>query len=514
MLGTAVDDIATDRLRRERDLLRRLLDLGTKQEVQPLLDEALSLIIEVAEARRGYLEIRDESRDASGEVFWMARGCTDEDVEAIRANFSNGIIAEALATGEVVVSVSAMGDTRFARHESVQLNRIEAVLCAPIGSDAPFGVLYLQDRTAPGGFTSEARDYAELFASHVSTLADRLLVRRRIRDASDPTRDARKKLRVEHLVGRSFALAHLLDQVSLVAALDISVLLTGPSGTGKTEIARVLHANSTRQARPFLELNCATLQDNLVESELFGALPGAHSTATRKVEGKLAAAEGGTLLLDEVAELSPPAQAKLLQLLQSKEYFPLGAVAPLRANVRIIAATNADLNAAVARRTFREDLFYRLHVLPIRVPSLEERREDIAPLCEHFCAAACAAHHLPTVTVSPRALRAAEVAAWPGNIRQLSNAIEGAAIRAAGAGSARIGVEHLFPSERFEPAMTPPSPNFQDATRRFQAEFVQAALEDSNWNVTETAARLELTRSHLYNLIRSFGLARRVRDDV
>jgi Nif-specific regulatory protein len=514
MFGEVVDGAELERLRRERDLLRRLFDLATKQEVQPLLDEALSLIIEVAGARRGYVEIRDESGEANGQLFWMARGCTDEDVEAIRADFSNGIIAEAIATGEVILSASAMQDTRFERHESVQLKRIEAVLCAPIGADPPFGVLYLQDRNAPGGFTGEAREYAELFARHVSTLADRLLVRRRFRDASDPTLESRKKLRIEHLIGRSVALAHLLNQVSLVASLDISVLLTGSSGTGKTEIARVLHANSPRQARPFIELNCATLQDNLVESELFGALPGAHSTATRKVDGKVAAAEGGTLLLDEIAELSPSAQAKLLQLLQSKQYYPLGATTPLHANVRIIAATNADLNAAVARRTFREDLFYRLHVLPIRVPSLEERREDIAPLCEHFCAAACTAHQLAHVAFSPRALRAAEVAAWPGNIRQLSNAVEGAAIRAAGAGSHRIGVEHLFPDERFERVTPLPNPTFQEATRRFQAEFVRQALQDANWNVTETAVHLGLTRSHLYNLIRSFGLARRGGSDA
>lgn len=508
MQGYLADGDEVARLTRERDLLRKLLALGTKQEVQPFLEDALSLIIEVAEARRGYLEIRDEHESGERECLWIARECTNEDVAEIRANFSHGIVAEAIATGEVIVSVSALGDLRFARHESVQRNRIEAVLCAPIGSDPPFGVLYLQDRTAPGGFSDEAREYVELFARHVSTLADRLITRRRFDAASDATQAVRKTLRAEQVVGKSAALAAVLQQIALVASLDIGVLLTGPSGTGKTELARVLHANSPRASRPFVELNCAALPENLIESELFGAAAGAHSTAARKVEGKIAAAEGGTLLLDEVAELSLTAQAKLLHFLQSKQYFPLGSSTPKRADVRVIAATNADLQAAVTRREFREDLFYRLQVMPIAVPSIDERRQDIEPLCVYFCAKACETHQLPRLTLAPNALKAAQLAEWPGNIRQLSHAIESAAIRAAGAGANEIGAEHLFPNDGKSRRGSDVSLTFQEATRRFQAEFVQRALEEADWNVTDTASRLGLARSHLYNLIKSFGLKR------
>src|SRR5262249_17357974 len=156
----------------------------------------------------------------------------------------------------------------------------------------------------------------------------------------------------------------------------------------------------------FVSLNCATLPENLVESELFGALAGAHSTATRKVEGKVAAAEHGTLLLDEVGDLSPGAQAKLLQLLQSREYYPLGATRPVRADVGVIGATNMALARAVAEHKFREDLYYRLHVVPVRVPSLAERREDIELLARHFCADASRRHGLPACPPSPNALRA------------------------------------------------------------------------------------------------------------
>ncbi len=243
-------------------------------------------------------------------------------------------------------------------------------------------------------------------------------------------------------------------------------------------------------------------------------MPGAHSTATRRVEGKVAAAAGGTLFLDEVGEIPPPAQAKLLQLLQSKEYYPLGSSRPARADVRIVAATNSDLKAAVARRTFREDLFYRLQVLPIRIPSLGERREDIAELVAHFCARACEAHRLPRITPSVGAIRAAEAAEWPGNVRELAHAVQAAVIRTAGEGVLQLERWHLFPDgdPSGEPGERPPTgapPTFQQATRAFQAELVQRALDDTTWNVTETAARLDLTRSHVYNLIRAFGLERR-----
>jgi Nif-specific regulatory protein len=157
-----------------------------------------------------------------------------------------------------------------------------------------------------------------------------------------------------------------------------------------------------------------------MESELFGALAGAHSTATRKIEGKVSAAQGGTLFLDDVSELPLSLQPKLLQLLQSRTYFPLGGTKAVTADVRIIAATNTDLKGAVGERRFREDLFYRLHVLPIRVPSLEERPEDVAELLRFFCTQASAAHRLPHVQPSERAIRLAENAEWPGNVRQLA----------------------------------------------------------------------------------------------
>jgi Nif-specific regulatory protein len=497
---------AFDQIRRERDLYRRLLALGAQTEIRPLLAEALGLMVEVLGARLGYLELLDDQGAERRPRWSMAHGLTAAEIDDVRELVSRGIVAEALATGQTIVTPSALLDSRFQARESVRLRRIEAVLCAPIGQDPPVGVLYLQGRTGALPFSDEDQDIAELFARQLAPLAHRLLVRER---ANDSTRPARTALRLDNVIGRSEALAVLLRQVALIAPLEVSVLLTGQSGTGKTQIARVIHENSQRAGQPFIELNCAALPEALFESELFGALPGAHSTATRRILGKVAAADRGTLLLDEVGDLSLPVQAKLLHLLQSKQYYPLGATTPVGADIRLIAATNVDLEAAVAERRFREDLFYRLQVLPLRVPTLAERRDDIAELSAFFCAQACDNHALPRVTLSREAIRALESAEWPGNVRQLAHAIEAAAIRAAGEGLARIERAQLFPESRFEIEDSGEPLTFQDATRRFHARLLSAALEDSGWNVMEVARRLDLARSHVYTLIRAFGLVRR-----
>jgi Nif-specific regulatory protein len=497
----------SDRVRQERDLYLRLLQLGGQEELEHLLQEALGLIVELVGARQGYLEVHVPV-DQSERRWWIAHGFSADDVDKIRSQVSQGIIGHALATGQTIVTASASDDPRFRERASVRDGHFEAVLCAPIGQAPPFGVLYLQRRQSHGVFEEHDRAAAELFARHLAPLADRLLTRHRTHEDEDHTRHLRTLLRADGVIGRSPAFAQVLRQVGLVAPLDVTLLLTGESGTGKSQLARVIHDNGPRRDGPFVELNCATLPDTLVESELFGALPGAHSMATRRIEGKVAAAERGTLLLDEIADLTMPVQAKLLQLLQSKQYYPLGATKPVHADVRLIAATNTDLRAAVAERRFREDLFYRLEVVPLRVPSLAERREDIPDLAEHFCAAASARHQLPLLRPSPGGLRALEAADWPGNVRQLAHAVEAAVIRAAGEGARQVEPSHLFP-EAPEASAEPRGPlTFQEATRGFHARLLRETLEDCRWNVPEAARRLDLARSHVYNLIRALGLER------
>ena len=495
------------RLQRERDLYRRLLELGQQREIEPLLHEALALMVALTGATRGYLAIFEES---DGEPRWsIAHELSDAEIADVRRILSRGIAAEAIATGRTIITPSALLDPRFQSRDSVIFGRIEAVLCTPIGTDPPRGVLYLQGRADAGLFPDSDRQCAELFAIHMTPLVDRLLAEQRHELDRDPTASIRKTLLLGGVLGRSEALAAVLRQIALVAPLDITVLLTGESGTGKSQLARVIHDNGPRAAQAFVEVNCGALPENLIESELFGAMPGAHSTATRRIDGKVAAADRGTLFLDEVGDLSVTAQTKLLQLLQSQIYYPLGSARPIKANVRVIAATNIDLQRAVAEGRFREDLFYRLQVLPVRVPSLAERRDDISTLARHFCADVCTRHRLPRLHLSPNAERAAESAPWPGNVRQLAHAIEAAAIRAMAAAASQIEIEHLFP-DGGTPVRdgTLTAPSFQEATRQFHRELLARTLSETDWNVSEAARRLDLTRSHTYNLIRAFDLKR------
>jgi Nif-specific regulatory protein len=496
-------------LQQAHDLYLALLNLGLHDDLEPFLREALELVVGATRARQGYLELTD---DDGGETprWWIAHGFDGEAIGDVRRNISRGVIAAAIATGQTIVTPSAVLDPRFADRESVQKGRIEAVVCAPIGIDPPRGVLYLQGWTAPDVFSSADRELAETFCRHLAPLIDRLVTRRRRNETADATRPMRAVLHLAGIVGRSEALAAALKRIALVAPLDVTVLLTGESGTGKTQLARVIHDNGPRARQPFVELNCGTLPETLVESELFGAMPGAHSTAVRRVDGKVAAASGGTLFLDEVGELTPATQVKLLQFLQSKQYYPLGATKPEQADVRLIAATNTDLERAVAEKRFREDLFYRLHVLPIRVPSLAERKEDIAELAAFFCAAECERHGWPRLALSPAAVRAAEAAVWNGNVRQLAHAIEVAAILANGEGVQHIEPRHLFPDEKRPPEAEPGALSFQEHTRRFQQSLLEETLAACEWNVSEAARRLDLTRTHVYNLIRGFGITRAI----
>lgn len=503
-VSSATDEGALSRLVKERDLYAGLLSLNQQSDPEAFLKAALELITGIVGAEQGCLEIFDSQ---GGDQNWFhAAGFAEDELNNVRTMMSRGIIAEAVASGKVVLTPSALLDPRFRDRASVKLSKIDAVLCAPIGQDPPSGVLYLQAPT-PDAFDNDNVRQIERFVHHLGPLVKEV-ERRRRGSKADAVAELRSKLKADEIIGRSQALASTLREVALVAPLDVGVLLLGATGTGKTQIARVLHRNSPRAGGPFVELNCAALPDQLFESELFGAEAGAHSTASKRVEGKVAAAERGTLLLDEIGELSLGSQAKLLQLLQSKTYYPLGSSRLRTADARIIAATNVDLEQAVSEKRFREDLFYRLQVLSIRLPSLAERAEDIPLLAHFFCERARREHKLPHVEFSPRALRAVEDAEWHGNMRELANAVERATIRAAAQGLRLIEEAQLF-SDGSSERESSGALTFQQETRRFQAALVSKVLDANDWNVSAAARRLDLTRAHLYNLINSFGLKRK-----
>ncbi len=497
--------VAMDRIRQGRDFYQKVLRLGSSEKIEALLEQALALVVELTGARQGYLEIVDPLGPDSA-CWSLSHGCTGEEFDSIREKISRGIIAEAMASKRIITTSSAHLDPRFNQNESVRVGRIDAVLCAPVGKEMPAGVIYLQGRREPGAFDAEDVADIELFAQQLFLVADRLLTEHRARSANDATSELREQYHLDNIVGASPALANVLRESMLAARTSVSMLITGESGTGKTQLAKAIHLNSSRASEPFVELNCATIQSSLAEAELFGAARGAYTGAHRDVAGRIESAAGGTLFLDEIGELPLDTQAKLLQFLQSGEYRRLGEDTVRLSSARVISATNDDLAASVKSGRFREDLLFRVNAFAVRMPSLEERRQDIPLLAEYLCERLCRQHGLPPTELSVSALSALVNVELPGNVRQLENLIAAGVIRAAGMNARSVQINHLFRDATGQPAEDEPS--FAEATRRFQRDLVAKTLADTSWNVTEAARRLDIARSYAYNLIKAFGLQR------
>ena len=493
------------RLRLERDLFLRLLELGARDELRPFLADALTLIVAAVGARKGYIELSPSQGDGTPQ-FFIAIGFVSEEIESVRVAVSRGIIREALATGRTIATANAREDPRFDKRASVQAQQMEAVLCAPIG-DPSIGILYFEGRERPGPFPEEARALSELFARHMCPLADRLLFREETRDQADHTAPHRGKLVVDRIAGRSQALAEVFRLLFVAAQAPLPVLFTGESGTGKSAFARALHESSSRASRPFVEVNCAAIPETLFESELFGAEKGAHSTATRRIEGKIDAASGGTLFLDEIGEMPLSMQSKLLMFLQTQRYSRLGSAIPIQGDVRVIAATNADLDALVRAKRFRDDLFYRLNVLEIRVPPLRERATDVVPIAKVLLEGIAKTHGRP-MTLARATETALVSGTWPGNVRQLENALQRGWAIASSEGADIFEPRHLFPDRAAPAVPAVESESYEEATRLAQREFLDRALTKYGWNVSETARRIGVARSHLNDLIRAHNLTR------
>jgi transcriptional regulator with PAS, ATPase and Fis domain len=321
--------------------------------------------------------------------------------------------------------------------------------------------------------------------------------------------DARTGLR--RVVGESPEWLRVLQEATLVAPTGATVLLLGESGTGKEVVARFLHRASDRRTGPFVALNCAALPEQLLEAELFGCERGAFTGATQSKPGLIEQAAGGTLFLDEVAEMSPPAQAKFLRVLQEREFQRLGGTRVLRANVRVVAATNRDLPREIAGGRFREDLYYRLNVFAIRLPALRDRRDDISRLSDAFLAELGRGLDAPPAGISPEARRALIDYHWPGNVRELRNALERASILCDGN---LITPEHLglpaapaAPSPNVMGSADAPGPAGARTLNMIERDMIDGALAKARFNKSKAAKALGLSRHMLYVRMRRHGIA-------
>jgi PAS domain S-box-containing protein len=305
------------------------------------------------------------------------------------------------------------------------------------------------------------------------------------------------------ILGNDPGMLRLFATVASVAPTDAGVLLLGETGTGKDLFARALHAMSPRKARPFVKLNCAALPDKLLESELFGYKAGAFTDARKDKPGLFELAEGGTIFLDEIGDLPPDLQAKLLQVLEDRSFYALGATTPTAVNVRVLSATNHDLAAMAAAGRFRPDLYYRLRVVDLRIPPLRERPGDILLLLDHFLAAAAGRYRRTAQAFSPAARRLLAAAPYPGNVRELKHVVEQAVLLCTGD---TVQVEHLPPylaEARRDPAPEDPAGgSLADRERRLLLE----ALAENGWSVSRTAGRLGINRSTLWRRMRKYGI--------
>jgi two-component system nitrogen regulation response regulator NtrX len=325
-------------------------------------------------------------------------------------------------------------------------------------------------------------------------------------------RELRGALAARHrLVGESQAMADLRREIARAAAGGGAVLITGENGTGKELVARSVHAESARRDGPFVAVNCAALPAELFESELFGHEKGAFTGALRRQIGRFERASGGTLFLDEIGEIPTPLQAKLLRALDSMTVERLGGEGPIRVDARVIAATNRELRSAMAAGTFRQDLFYRLAVLPIVVPPLRERRDDIPPLAACFLDEARREGATRAARFSEEALALLQGYDYPGNVRELRNLAERLALTASGETVTGDDVRHVLPGPSpgvppAPPAAVPARTSLKDSLQQAEREIVLKALERNRWQMTKTARELGLERSHLYRKLKMLGL--------
>jgi two-component system nitrogen regulation response regulator NtrX len=307
------------------------------------------------------------------------------------------------------------------------------------------------------------------------------------------------------VLGDSVPMKALRQQIALAAPTSGRVLIYGESGTGKELVARSLHAASLRSNEPFVEVNCAAIPEELIESELFGHIKGSFTGASEGKIGKFQKADTGTLFLDEVGDMSLRTQAKVLRVLEEQRVEPVGSNQPTTVNVRVIAATNKTLEDEIARGTFREDLFYRLNVVPFNVPALREHAEDIPVLARHFLLEFSNANGRKLKTLSDASLSVLGRYSWPGNVRELRNLIERLMIICP---NARIDPLHL-PPELFRgvPKAAAPSATLHEARSAYEREFILRKLEENQWNMTRTATALGLERSHLYRKMKVLGIS-------
>ena len=479
-------------------LLKISAAIGSMRDIDALQWQLLAMLFDVIPAERGAILLLDSSTgEFSAPVAWDRAAGPDHPVHIGRA-LAQRVVEERIAVLDHEQSPVAASSQANASHDSGL-----SLLCVPLATPTqPLGLIYLDTRNPATRFSNDDLQLLSAIAGLASVAIENA---RQFERLGSENQRLRAEVQLQHdMIGRGPRMRQVYQFIERVAPSDSTVLILGESGTGKELASRAIHLNSPRKSRPFVALNCAALTETLLESELFGHERGAFTSAVCQKKGLLEVAEGGTVFLDEVAELPPTLQAKLLRVLQEREFVRLGGTSSIKLNVRFVAATNKDLQKAVADEKFRLDLFYRLNVVSITMPALREHPEDIPLLADHFVSRYSARSNRKVRGLSPAARACLAQYDWPGNIRELENAIE----RAIVIGGSDLILPEDLPESLADRAL-PISEcvgNFQDAVRAAKKQLILAALEQSQGNFTQAAKLLGLHPNYLHRLVSNLDL--------
>ncbi len=471
--------------------------LGQSLDLQQTLDEVLKILEEDMGLTRGIVTISDEDQTAvKVSAVHVDKSWLQQEMNSVRYRSGEGILGRILASGSDIVRLSVSSDPNFLHKLDIYEYDLPFIGIAIRGADdTTIGVLAAQPDTCEESLLPALTRFMQMVANLISqniqlasSVAD---THKHLVDERDELRrEVRVKYSFDHMViGHSEEMRKVFDQVKRVAKWDSTVLVRGESGTGKELVASAIHYNSPRSNKPFIKLNCAALPENLLESELFGHEKGAFTGAIKQRQGRFEQANGGTLFLDEIGEISPIFQAKLLRVLQESEFERVGGNKTIKVNVRIVTATNRDLEAEVEADNFREDLYYRLNVMPIYLPPLRERMEDLPELAG-FIVDKLSKQQGRALKITDGAIRTLMSYPWPGNIRELENCLERSSVMCE-QGIIDLDVISLSGMEQTTLAPgrpKPPQVDFNDQNLD-ERERVTAALEQAGW-VQARAARL------------------------
>ena len=490
----------TARMARDLNALLKISTaINALRGLEALQQQLLELVFEVVPARRGAILLVGEALEQFDSVFARDRHLGSDRPVRVSRTAVDRVLRERIS----ILSNDVRKSEAFSAAESLIAFQVTSLLAVPLMLFGKvLGVIYL-DTSDPMVRFNE--DHLQLMTAIAGIAAAALDNARRVERLENENRRLQEEINIEHnMVGESIRMRQVCQFIAKVAPTASTVLIRGESGTGKELAARAIHLNSPRKGKPFVAINCAALTESLLESELFGHEKGAFTGAVTQKRGKLEVADGGTVFLDEVGELAPTLQAKILRVLQEREFERVGGIRPIKVDIRLIAATNKDLEKAIQDGSFRRDLYYRLNVVSVTMPALRERREDISLLATYFATKYGNQAKRRVMGIS-RETRACLVNyEWPGNVRELENAIE----RAVVLGSADLILPEDLPEALLE--TDPPADvtvaKYQVAAKEVKRQFILKALEEAKGSYTEAAKLIGVHPNNLHRLMRNLNL--------